>query len=98
MFVGGNAFLYAKCLIFVALAGRLGLPAIYEGRNFVDAGGLMSYEVDFADVYRRAGNAAARIPRGAKPADFPVKQPSSKPPRHSASPSRRLIRAEEVIE
>jgi putative ABC transport system substrate-binding protein len=51
------------------------LPAIYEARNFVDAGGLASYGPDLRATYRRAADYVDRILRGARPADLPVEQP-----------------------
>jgi len=52
------------------------LPAIFELREFVDAGGLMSYGADFTDMFRKAATYAGRIFRGAKPSDLPVEQPT----------------------
>ena len=52
------------------------LPAIYEVKEYVEAGGLMSYGPSFPDMYRRAASYVDQILRGAKPADLPVQQPS----------------------
>jgi ABC-type uncharacterized transport system substrate-binding protein len=60
----------------VEFAARNRVPAIYEARNFVDAGGFMSYGLDFSDHYRRAATYVDRILKGAKPADLPVEQPT----------------------
>ena len=53
------------------------LPAIYGTRNFAEAGGLMSYGVDRAQMSRRAADYVDRILKGARPADLPVEQPTS---------------------
>ena len=52
------------------------LPAIYGNREYVEAGGLISYGVHFPDVYRRAATHVDKILKGAKPADLPVEQPT----------------------
>lgn len=60
----------------VSLAARHRLPAMYEHRDFTEAGGLLSYGPDIVDVFRRAAGYVDKILRGAKPADLPVEQPT----------------------
>jgi putative ABC transport system substrate-binding protein len=65
---------FAERKRIVELAGKYRLPAIYPQKEFVDEGGLMSYGVDYADLYRRAAVYVDKILKGAKPADLPVQQ------------------------
>src|SRR5260370_28285118 len=68
---------YAYALRRIAeLAASNHLPAISESRDFADVGGLMTYGPNLADLARRAGIYAAKILKGAKPADLPVEQPT----------------------
>jgi len=74
--VAGNALFTGQRNRLVALAAHHALPAIYYGREFVEAGGLMSYGASMTDAYRHVGNYAGRILKGAKPADLPVMLPT----------------------
>jgi len=60
----------------VELTAQNRLPAIYGSREFVDAGGLVAYGVNYPDMYRRAATYVDKILKGAKPADLPVEQPT----------------------
>jgi putative ABC transport system substrate-binding protein len=60
--------------LIISLASRYRLPAIYPSRYFVTDGGLMSYELDAADQYRRAAGYVDRILKGKKPANLPIEQ------------------------
>jgi ABC-type uncharacterized transport system substrate-binding protein len=62
--------------LIVELAAKHRLPAMYESREFVEIGGLMSYGPIFSDIFRRAAVYVDRILKGAKPAELPVEQPS----------------------
>lgn len=90
----------------VELAAHERLPAIYEARNFVEAGGFVSYGPDLAQTYRRAASYVDRIFKGAKPQDLPVEQPDklalvvnlkSAKALGLTVPQSLLLRADEVI-
>jgi len=74
--VGGDTVLHANRHYIVQLAAVHRLPAMYIGRNFVTAGGLMTYAVIFPDLYRRAATFVDKLLKGAKPADLPIEQPT----------------------
>jgi len=74
LIISVDLFLNNQRAQIVALAARHAVPAIYGVREFAIAGGLMSYGNDLADAYRQSGIYAAKILKGAKPADLPVQQ------------------------
>ena len=67
---------FAERKQFVELAAKYRLPSIYQQKEYVDEGGLMSYGADNDDLYRRAAGYVDKISKGAKPADLPVQQAS----------------------
>ena len=70
--LSSDVLLYSRRAQITALAARYAVPAIYDGRDYVDAGGLASYGADFLNVMQLAGNYVGRILKGEKPADLPV--------------------------
>jgi len=76
MILTGSALAVVHRDLIIALAARHKLPAIYFERNFVGAGGLISYGPDSMDLHRRAAGYVDRILKGEKPADLPVQAPT----------------------
>jgi putative ABC transport system substrate-binding protein len=77
LLVSGSPIFTSRREALVALVARHALPAIYDVRDHVAAGGLISYSASFTDAYRLAGLYAGRILKGAKPSDLPVQLPTT---------------------
>ncbi|MGQ0651715.1 MAG: ABC transporter substrate-binding protein [Betaproteobacteria bacterium] len=76
LIVAADGFLTSRRNLILALAARDGIPACYAWREFAAAGGLLSYGTNARDLSRQVGVYAARILKGAKPADLPIVQAS----------------------
>ena len=107
LLVGVDGVTQASRGAIIEHAAQSKLPAIYASREFVDAGGLMTYSVSYPDLYYRAARVVDKIFKGARPGDLPVEQPTKleliinmKTARAIglAIPETFLTRADEVIE
>jgi putative tryptophan/tyrosine transport system substrate-binding protein len=76
LIVTGSALGIVHRQLIITLAARHGLPAVYPGRFYVTAGGLISYGPDLVDQFRRAAGYVDRILKGERPADLPVQTPT----------------------
>jgi putative tryptophan/tyrosine transport system substrate-binding protein len=107
LIVTGSALAIVHRDLIITLAARHKLPAVYNWRIFVTAGGLISYGPDFVDQHRQAAGYIDRILKGEKPGDLPVQAPNkyelvinlkTAKALGLAVPDSVLARADEVIE
>ena len=76
LLVVDDPLFFSQRIKLVTLAARYRIPTIYFQSEFVDAGGLISYATDSAEMYRQIGRYTGQILKGAKPAELPVVQPT----------------------
>ena len=107
LYVAGDPLVVANRVRINTLALIARLPTIYNSREYVELGGLMSYGPNFLDLYRRGADFVDKILRGAKPAELPIEQPTkfylvvnltTAKALKLTIPESFLVRADEVIE
>ena len=107
LLINAEALMVANRRAIVDFAAKHKLPVMYSGREFVEAGGLISYAPDYRALYYRAAFYVDRILKGAKPGDLPIEQPAklelvinmkAAKALGIAVPQQLLLRADEVIE
>jgi putative ABC transport system substrate-binding protein len=107
MLVGIDAVTQANRQLIIESAARTRIPTIYASKEFVDAGGLVTYSVSYPHLYYRAAGLAVKIFKGARPSDLPVEPPTkleliinlkTAKAIGLAIPDAFILRADEVIE
>ena len=107
LYICGDALAFSNRIRINTLAQGARLPTIYVTREYIDAGGLLSYGVDYLGLYRRAADFVDKVLRGAMPGDIPVEQPTkfdlvinltTAKALGLTIPESFLLRADEVIE
>jgi putative ABC transport system substrate-binding protein len=93
LIVGIETLAQANRSAIVELAAKHRLPAMYASREFVEAGGLMSYGVSYPDLYYRAAGFADRILKGAAPGELPIERPA----KFAFAVNRRTARDLEIV-
>ena len=105
--IGSDPFVQIHRIAISTRAAAARLPTVHSNREYVEAGGLVSYGPNYTDLFRRAGNYVDKILRGAKPGDIPVEQPrkfdliinlTTAEALGLTIPESFLLRADEVIE
>ena len=76
LLIGSGPYFYARRVQLALLSARYGIPTMYTQRQYVEAGGLLSYGANVSGAWREVGLYIGRILKGAKPADLPVVQAS----------------------
>jgi putative tryptophan/tyrosine transport system substrate-binding protein len=95
LFIPSDTFFSARRVQLVNLATRYAIPTAFPNRESAEIGGLMSYGTNISDAWRQSGSYAARILKGAKPADLPAQTARML---GLTVPDKLLVAADEVIE
>jgi putative tryptophan/tyrosine transport system substrate-binding protein len=107
LLINAEAVLIANKQAIIEFAAKHRLPAVYASREYVDAGGLVAYGVDYPHLYYRAASYVGKILKGAKPGDLPIEKPTklnliinvrSATALGIAIPSQLVLRADELVQ
>jgi putative ABC transport system substrate-binding protein len=107
LLINAEAVMLANKHAIIEFAAKHGLPAIYSSREYVDAGGLLAYGVDYPHLYYRAASYVDKILKGARPGDLPIEKPTklkliinvrSATALGIGIPSQLVLRADELVQ